>query len=206
MADIQHATLTDSLLHYPKGSSTAANNTWLKANGDGTTTFSPLPDTTLVVVDEIQSQSDVNQVLNTVDTELQVAFGTNATSPNGAVTIDSSGNVTFNQSGLYYINVRAFAGRSSSQGSSTLGFAGRTQAGQVGTTVPATLDAAADGVNVTIADTSIVYIPAGTVYSYHMRLFANGGGDNGIFATALSTTGWNDIPSSRISIRKLEAQ
>lgn len=206
MADIQHADLPEALLHETKGASTAANNTWLRANGDGTTTFSTLPDYNLIVADEIVSQSIVNQTLNTADTETQLAFGSAATSPNGAISVDASGNVTFNESGLYYINVRAFAGRSQSQGTSTLGFSGRVGGVQVGTTVPATLDAAADGVNVTVADTSINYIPAGTTYSFHMRLFTNGGGDNGVFSVDYSTANWENTPATRISVRKVEVQ
>lgn len=206
MADIFHKDLDDSRLHYPKGASTAAAGTWMKANGDGTTTFEQLPTTDLVVLDEISSQNETNQFLSTVDTEMQLAFGVSDTSPQGSISIDASGNITFNDDGMYYINVRAFAGRSSSAGVSTLGFAGRADGTQVGTTVPATLDAAADGVNVTVADTSVQFIPAGTTYSFHMRLFANGGGDNGVFSTDWMTTGWENTPSTRISVRKLGAE
>lgn len=203
MADLNHSTLTDDKLHQPKGASTASLNHVLTSNGDGTTRFAEIPEESFNVLDELSSESVVSQTLDTVDTELQVAFGAADTSPNGSVSIAADGTVTFIEAGVYYVNVRALAGRSVSTSTSTLGFAGRANGTQVGATVPITLDNAADGFNISVADTSVVEVPAGTTYSYHMRLFDDGGGDNGIFFVDYATAGWNNSPSARISIRKI---
>ncbi|CAH9011496.1 conserved hypothetical protein [Vibrio phage 464E53-1] len=203
MADLNHSTLTDDKLHQPKGASTASLNQVLTSNGDGTTRFADIPTKSLRVTDELSSESNVNQTLDTVDTELQVAFGGATSSPNGSVSIGADGTVTFAEDGVYYVNVRALAGRSVSTSTSTLGFSGRANGTQVGATVPITLDNAADGFNVSVADTSIVEVTAGTTYTYHMRLFNDGGGDNGIYTVSYSDPSWNNTPSARISIRKL---
>lgn len=203
MADLNHSTLTDDKLHQPKGASTASLNQVLTSNGDGTTRFADLPTEVFSVLDELSSESLVNQTLDTVDTELQVAFGAAATSPNGSVSVATDGTITFLEGGVYYVNVRALAGRSVSTSTSTLAFAGRANGTQVGATVPITLDNAADGFNISVADTSVVEVPAGTEYSYHMRLVDNGGGDNGVFFVDYATPGWNSTPSARISVRKV---
>ncbi|CAM0101116.1 hypothetical protein PODOV005v1_10035 [Vibrio phage PS32B.2] len=203
MADLNHSTLTDDKLHQPKGASTASLNQVLTSNGDGTTRFADLPEELFTVLDDISSESVVSQTLDTAGTELQVAFGAAATSPNGSVSIATDGTITFLEDGVYYVNVRALAGRSVSTSTSTLGFSGRANGTQVGSTVPITLDNAADGFNISVADTSVVEVTAGTTYSYHMRLFDDGGGDNGIFFVDYATAGWNNTPSARISIRKI---
>ncbi|MGJ8839440.1 hypothetical protein AB9H28_23845, partial [Salmonella enterica subsp. enterica serovar Kentucky] len=74
MADLQHATLPEALLHEPKGASVASNDTWLKANGDGTTSFEALPSVAPVITDSINLEYYTNQTLSTQGSELKILY------------------------------------------------------------------------------------------------------------------------------------
>jgi hypothetical protein len=207
MADLQHATLSDSQLHYPKGTSGAANNTWLKANGDGTTSFASLPVDpvgSLSVVDGIRSSSAVAQYLSVNDTERQIAFSTTPViSANGSMSIDATGIITFNQAGVYHVAVSGNAGRTTSVSYSYLAFAARVNGVQAGTTTTIALDSAEDNFAAPISVSYVLEVPApGVQVTYHM-LALDVSGDSGIVPIAVAAAGWADVPSATISIDKL---
>ena len=205
MADIQHVNIPDNQLHEVKGAAGASDNTWLKAHGNGTATFQTLPDINLVVTDSLATESTISQTLDTVDTELQISLGPADNSPGGAISVAADGTVTINETGLYSIAGFIFAARTTSSGVSELGFCSRADGVQFGPTFPIVLDSSnADNI-VSVAGGGAVYIPAGTELTYHLRLFADAGGDNGIFPNTYSTAGWLDTPSARLIVNKLGA-
>lgn len=204
MADLDHADLPEELLHEPKGASTASFNTWCRANGDGTTTFTALPEETLLANDSLTSTSTVNQLLTSAGDSATVAFGSAATSSGGSISISSAGVITFNETGVYAINVRGFFGRTSSTGVSTVLVSGFTNGVQSGATVPVNLDDDEIGFDVDIADSSIISVSAGTTLDYRMYLKVDDGGESGLVTTTHAGTGFNTTPSARVTIRKLE--
>lgn len=105
MAGIQHKDIVDANLHEVKGAVNAANNTWLKANGNGTTSFAALPTATLSITDSITSSLSTDQELPaTTETKILLSSGT---SPEGAISIASNGTVTLNRTGVYLIRLVA---------------------------------------------------------------------------------------------------
>jgi len=205
MADIQHLNIPDNQLHEVKGAAGASDNTWLKAHGNGTATFQTLPAIDLVITDSLATESTISQTLDTVDTELQISLGPVDNSPGGAISVAADGSVTINESGLYSITGFIFAARTTSTGVSTLGLCSRANGVQFGPTFPIVLDSSnADNI-ISVGGAGAVYIPAGTVLTYHLRLFEDGGGDNGIFPNAYATAGWLDTPSARLIVYKLGA-
>lgn len=98
----EHKALPDSELHYSKGASTAINNTILKANGDGTTSF--VEPSTLVNVKRIlaiEAASYVSQNPAAVDTPIQLSFGAAQATP--YISLNALGTFTILQSGVYEI-------------------------------------------------------------------------------------------------------
>lgn len=205
MADIQHATLADNLLHYPKGAGAAANNTWLRANGDGTTTFASLPSSSLTIADTITSQNTSNQLLAAQGDQLTVQFGATETSPNGSVTINANGTITFNETGVYYIDIRGAFGRTTSPGISQVLAASFINGVQSGATLPVNLDASNQGVDTNLAGGGLNEMTAGTTLDYRIYLSDDAGGSAGLIYETHAGTGFTATPSARIIIRKLGA-
>lgn len=204
MADIQHATLPDERLHQPKGASSAAANTWMRANGDGSTTFTSLPTSDLQVSDSLTSTSFAAQQLALVDDEAQITFGTPETSPSGSISIDSFGNVVFNNDGVYDVKVLRNATRSTDTDVNTIAFSLRLDGVQAGGTILASLDNTNPGTGRGSYATGPLQITAGTTLSDHMLYLAGVSGTIGLDTEAISATGWGDAPSAQITISKLE--
>lgn len=118
MADLQHATLPEDRLHYPKGASTAANGTFNQANGDGTTSWVDLPAQAVSVTDRLEGAHAANQIQRG-DQPGGIApkillLGGGGVSPNGSIEIDANGRVTFNEDGAYMVRVNGNIGRRNS--------------------------------------------------------------------------------------------
>lgn len=204
MADVQHVSLPDALLHQPKGAASAAVDTWMRANGDGTTSFTPLPTFELIGTDVLVSESTVDQLLVNEDDQATVAFGPAAISTGGSVSIDANGVITFNETGLYSLSVRGFFGRTSSAGVSTVLVAGFLNGVQSDSTVPVNLDDDDVGFDVSVTDSRVVYLPAGTTLDYRIYLENDAGGEAGLITSTHAGTGFDATPSAKITIRKLE--
>lgn len=204
MADIQHASLPEERLHQPKGASTAAADTWMRANGDGTTTFSSLPTSELQVVDSISSLSLAAQQLASEGDEAQITFGTPETSASGSISIGSGGSVTFNESGLYSITLARNVTRSANNGINVVAFSVRVNGVQVTSTSLASLDNADPGLSLGSTGTGLLQATAGDVLTYHMLYLDGSVGTIGISPATVSTTGWDDVPSAQIFVSKLE--
>ncbi|AUR98537.1 hypothetical protein NVP1253O_13 [Vibrio phage 1.253.O._10N.286.45.B12] len=204
MADISHASLPDERLHQPKGAASAASDTWLRANGDGTTTFSSLPTSELQVVDSISSLSLASQQLASEGDEAQITFGTPETSASGSVAIGSDGSITFNESGIYSITLNRNVTRSANNSINTVAFSVRLNGTQVTETALASLDNADPGLGLGSSGTGILQATAGDVLTYHMLYLEGNAGTIGISPATVAATGWGNVPSAQVSISKLE--
>lgn len=207
MADVQHATLSDDRLHYPKGAATAANNTWMKSNGDGTTTFETLPTPpiyTLAVQDQVSSSSSATQWLAATGDQAQLIFNTTpTTSPNGNITVGSDGSITFNNSGIYEVVVSAIAGRDTASGTGIIHFSGRLNGVTLGRTYTKSLASSTD-VSSALSNTFVFPITAGDVLTFHMLRTGSASGNVGVVTMSVGgATGWNDAASTSVTVFKL---
>lgn len=207
MADIQHANISDDQLHECKGAATATLGQVLTATGAGTATFQNLPDDqigTLTILDELEDSSSATQYVNANGAELQVTFsGTAFNSPNGSMSINAAGDITFNETGLYHVSISGSAGRETSGGFSEVAFSARANGSQIGETTALSIDSASDVFAAPIDVSYITEIPApGVVLNYHL-LGVDVTGNTGLRPTTIGTAGWNDVPSARVNITKL---
>lgn len=207
MADTQHANLPDNLLHETKGASSALNNTWLKANGDGTTTFSTLPTVSPTLSDSLNLEYYSDQTLSTQGSELKVVYtDVDVSSPNGSVTVTSGGDITINEDGVYVITGFADTGRDTSAGVAELWFALRANGVQAGKTTRIALADAITSPAAPIFTASIAELSAGTVLSFHMIRVDAQGGNAGVYSNTSSFSGWLDSSSVKLTIDKLEVE
>ena len=202
MADVQHATLPDNQLHYPKGAAGASANTWLRANGDGTTSFTTLPTPTFDFQDSVTSISTATQWLTSTDTEAVILFDTqNIISPQGSVTINLDGTIVFNETGVYEVAASGSCGRDAGSGVATLLFSARINDTQIGRTYEVSIDSANDSAAVPIANSTLLSVEAGDTLTYHMRREGSAVGNAGLrpyITTAVS--GWGDVASAHVSV------
>lgn len=87
MATILHASIADADRHEAKGASTAAANSYLKANGDGTTSFTPLTFTSLSNPPTTLEGYGITDAINV--SQMAVA--------SGVATLDSTGHIPVGQ-------------------------------------------------------------------------------------------------------------
>lgn len=144
-----------------------------------------------------------NQQPSALDTPWQITFGTAVGDSSTDVKMDAAGLVTFNEGGVYMIEVSLQFGRTGASGVSRLGFRALANGIQAGATICANLDNS----NVTIPfnEKSILAVTAGTTLAYQVVRASTNSGANfgGLFAGDVSP-GWNAAPCARIRIQKLE--
>lgn len=209
MAELNHSSLVDdSKIHQPRGASTAAANTWLRANGDGTTSFTTLPADptyTFSTEDSLTGASFVDQELTSNGDEAEITFGAAQTSPNGAISLAANGDVTINEDGIYAIVIARNAGRSTNAGVSAVAFSSRVNGVQPesASSTIISLDNADSGTTTGNSVSGIVPLSNGDVISHHMLYSVGTSGNVGVYTRDLSTTGWENVPSARITVTKL---
>lgn len=206
MANIQHANIPDANLHEAKGAASAPENTWLKADGLGATSFQPLPPKKLSAVDSISGSSLANQYISSVGSEIQVDFGGAQVSPNGSMSLAADGTLTFNQNGVYEINSSAIAGRTTNTGSADLCFNIRLNGAQIGRTFALSLDNADDTFVAPLSSTVTIEAQAGDVLTHHVGRYAGtDSGDAGVkYIPIAGLTNWSDAASTYLRIAKIE--
>lgn len=207
MAEINHSSLVDdSKIHQPRGASTAAANTWLRANGDGTTSFTTLPADptyTFAVEDSLTGSSFVDQELTSNGDESEITFGAAQTSPNGALSLAANGDITINEDGVYAIVIARNAGRSTNSGINSVAFSSRLNGVQAATSSIISLDNSDAGTTVGNSVSGIVALSAGDVVSHHMLYASGNSGNVGVYTQSLTPATWEDVPSARVTITKL---
>jgi len=185
MADIQHSAIPDAQRHEPKGMTAAQAGEALFCDVTGTSTifrpivFADIADTptfTLTLVEEINSDSTVDQTVTAADTPTQVSFGGAIASSN--VSLAADGSLTFLTDGTYLITADVCVGKTGSS-------AGRMFLLEEvdGTALSAPTVARVSGSSVEMAVTlhSVVEATAGQVYKLWMMGDA---GSLGLLSTA----------------------
>lgn len=203
---VEHVDIPDGERHEPKGASSAANNTVLHANGDGTTGFRFVNYNTDIINKPIlngyqtvlSSFSGASQNPAALDTPLQVSFGSAQT--NADVSLASNGTLTFNTAGAYTITLFLRFGRAGGTGTSVLlnrflinGLQGLNSNACAISEATATYPFSTTiGLNVAQNDTFVLQI---------MR-DSSGNNSGGLIATTPVAPTWNISPSATLIVSK----
>ena len=155
----------------------------------------------LAVTNVLNASDTHNQVPSGLDTQLQVTFGISQGTVADPVMVDASGNVTFNESGIYLINGYAsFERQGSSGGAAVIAFRALINGVQAGATKV---------VELRQTDTIIPYyltIPinatAGDVLTWEIMRDSSGVNQGGLYSHTL-LGGWSNVPSATLNIYKV---
>lgn len=197
---IQHENIADANRHEAKGASTATNGQVLKANGDGTTSFTnPNTLVNIGVASTLQGISTTTQNPSGTNTPYQVIWG--AGSSNSNATIAGTGVVTINTTGLYFITFNLNFSRSSDTGISILFARLLVNDIEVGFVQCVKLD----------ANTAVVPFNASILRSFtandtiKVQIIRDSGGtnDGGLYTVDPALSGWSNSPSAAIRIQKI---
>jgi hypothetical protein len=204
--DLQHSAIPEDQLHEVKGASTASNDTWLKALGDGTTTFEALPEYNLIISDIYVAESFTNQTIDTEGGEATILYDNTGTSPGGNITLDSNGIMTFNTAGTYFAQGAATAYRTTSTGTCTLAIAARINGVQTGRTAIVILDNSSTVNGGPLSTSNILQVAAGDTLTFEMLALSLPSGEVGIESLSVPNAGWDDSSSARLLVSKLEVE
>ena len=155
----------------------------------------------LAVTNVLNASDTHNQLPSGLDTPLQVTFGIAQGTIADPVMVDASGNVTFNESGIYLINgCASFERQGSSSGSAVIAFRTLINGVQAGATKV---------VELRQTETIIPYdltIPinatAGDVLTWEIMRDSSGVNQGGLYSHTL-LGGWSNVPSVSVSIYKI---
>lgn len=197
---IQHRNIPDAERHEVKGASSATAGQVLKSNGGGTTSFvNPNTLANISLSSNLELSSLVTQNPVSVDTPIQVNFGTG--SSNADVNVNNDGTITFLTAGVFFVTFNLSFGRTNNTGVATL--VARLLVNDVSTGF----------VQASKIDTSVNIIP------YHASILRNfsvndtvkvqilrdsaGSNDGGLFTFDPVLAGWNNAPSAAVRIQKI---
>lgn len=205
MADINHSTLTDDKIHQPKGAATASLNQVLTSNGDGTTRFAEIPTANLFQSDGLTTYSTVAQEMAAINDTIKVAFnGTNETSLGGSISVSPDGTITFNQSGIYSLELALTCSRTTNAGVTTLILNSAFNGVISDTSRAITLDSSAEALSLGANFNGVFEAQAGDTLFFSLLRNSNGGGNAGVYPITVANSGFNDCPSAFLRIGKFE--
>lgn len=142
-----------------------------------------------------------NQVPSGLNTPLQVEFGAAQGSGSDPVQLSGSGDITFNQAGLYLFNGYGnFERNGSSGGEAVLAFRSLINGVQVGDTKMVEIDKV--GVAIPYEVTVPLNVSIGDVFTWEILRDSSGVDAGGLYTHNLSSS-WSDVPSSSFAIWKV---
>ena len=195
---MEHKDIPDAQRHEPKGASTATAGQVLKANGDGTTSFSTINVGGYQQVFSAYSTA-ATQNPSAVDTALQVEFGSAITAADASIATD--GTVTFNTAGKFLVTLFLRFGRTAGAGTAILlnrlVFNG---AQLLRSNAIAMTDATA---TIPFSATILLDVTAGNTLKAELARSSAGINNGGLVRTSSTVAGWNDSPSASIVVSKL---
>lgn len=189
---VAHSSLTGSDLHEVKGATSALSGTILKANGDGTTSFvDPLTLTNIELGTPATAYNSSNIMPSAVDTPIIAGFSTVSSSSD--VTIDTSGTMTINTTGLYFLTFNHNFGRTTSVGTAIIASRLLINDVQFGYTQATSL---ADVQSSRPFQVSVIRpCVAGDVLKIQVIRDSAGANDGGFVAQNITLADWVDQPS-----------
>jgi hypothetical protein len=155
-----------------------------------------------LAITNVLNASDTNdQVPSALDTPLQVTFGIAQGTVADPVMVDASGNITFNESGIYLINGYASFGRGGVSGpAAVIAFRALINDVQVGATKVTEIKDADDVVPYDL--TIPINATADDVLTWEIMRDSVGADRGGLYAITL-LGGWSNVPSATLSIYKI---
>lgn len=150
------------------------------------------------------AESTATQTPSSTDTPLQVTFGAAQGTVSDPVMIDASGDITFNEDGIYFIATQFSYGRAGTGGVSkvvTAFLEDSVYAGAVNCVLIDSLDS-----RFSFNSSSFAEITAGTLYQFEIIRDSSGHNSGGLFSFNPVLAGIPDVPSAKLSIFKLEAK
>ena len=157
--------------------------------------------TNLAVTNVLNTTDTDNQVPSGLDTPLQVLFGIAQGTIADPVMVDVSGNITFNEAGIYLFNGYAnFERQGSSGGDAVIAFRALLNGVQAGVTKMVELKDV--GTSVPYDLTLPINATAGDVLTWEIMRDSSGVDQGGLYAHTL-LGGWSNVPSVSVSIYKI---
>ena len=157
--------------------------------------------TNLAVTNVLNATDTNNQTPSGLDTPLQVTFGIAQGTGTDPVMVDVSGNITFNESGIYLFNGYAnFERQGSSGGNAVIAFRALLNGVQAGVTKMVELKDVGTGVPYDL--TLPINATAGDVLTWEIMRDSSGVDQGGLYAHTL-LGGWSNVPSVSVSIYKI---
>ena len=189
---IQHSNIADVDRHENKGASTATAGHVLKANGDGTTSFvSPL---TIGNIQFVSTLSNSNSsTINPSVVDVPIVAGFNSTQSNSDITMDSTGLITVNTTGLYSFAFNLNFGRASNTGTAITVARLLVNDVQFGFTQGIVQDSTANTRPVRID--LFLSLVAGDELKVQIMRDSAGNNDGGLYAQLITVGSWGDVQS-----------
>lgn len=157
--------------------------------------------TNLAVTNVLNATDTHNQTPSGLDTPLQVTFGIAQGTGTDPVMVDVSGNITFNESGIYLFNGYSnFERQGSSGGNAVIAFRALLNGVQAGVTKMVELKDVGTGVPYDL--TLPINATAGDVLTWEIMRDSSGVDQGGLYAHTL-LGGWSNVPSVSVSIYKI---
>lgn len=151
----------------------------------------------------LTAPSTVNQIPSGLDTALQVSFGPAQGTPGDAVMVDANGTITFNQTGVYFVNGYGNIERQGSSGGVTTTLF-RFLINGVQYTNTKGVDLDSTGVMFPYEFTFPVTVTtAGTTLVFEIMRDSSGVNNGGLY-THTNLGGWSNVPSAQINIWQLQ--
>lgn len=189
---IQHKDILDADRHEVKGASTALVGQVLKSDGDTTTSFVNPTDLNNIQYTSIISNSrNASITPSAVDTPLQATF--DSTVSNTDISMNATGTITVNTTGLYTFAFNMNFGRSTNVGTSITLARLLINDVQFGFT-QAHIQNSIDNTRPIRIDLTLSLIAGDTLKIQIMRDSA-GSNDGGLVAQAVTAASWGDVPS-----------
>lgn len=157
--------------------------------------------TNLAVTNVLNATDTHNQTPSGLDTPLQVTFGIAQGTGTDPVMVDVSGNITFNESGIYLFNGYSnFERQGSSGGNAVIAFRALLNGVQAGVTKMVELKDVGTGVPYDL--TLPINATAGDVLTWEIMRDSSGVDQGGLYAHTI-LGGWSNVPSVSVSIYKI---
>lgn len=154
-------------------------------------------------VELLRAASTAAQTPTTVDTPLQIAFGTAQKSASDPVMLNAAGLVTFNTTGNYAVRVKLQNGRTGASGTSILLSRILLAGAQYGS--PAAVKLTSSDVTIPTESRVVINATAGQTFSVQIMRDSAGANFGGVYPQEATVTAWGAAPSALLVISRLEA-
>lgn len=146
---------------------------------------------------------EVLRAASTVDTALQLTFGSAQGSASDPVMLNAAGLVTFNTAGNYAVRIKLQAGRTGASGTSILLSRILINGAQYGS--PAVTKIVSADITIPIESRVVINPTAGQTFAVQIMRDSAGANFGGVYPQAATVTSWGTAPSALLVISRLEA-